>query len=70
MAAAWLAATGGIPVAAVHQALLGLDRYAELYAGPARATRMRAKRGPAPNRTQGAGPTAEESSRSPFRRRD
>jgi hypothetical protein len=33
-----LAATGGVPMAAVHEALLGLDRYAEFYAEPARAT--------------------------------
>jgi hypothetical protein len=36
MAAAWLAATGGVPVAAVHAALLGLDRYAEFYPEPGR----------------------------------
>jgi hypothetical protein len=34
MAAAWLAATDGVPVAAVHEALLGLDRYEQFYRQP------------------------------------
>jgi hypothetical protein len=34
LAAGWLAVTDGLPVAAVHAALLGLDRYREFYAEP------------------------------------
>lgn len=34
MAAGWMAVTDGLPVADVHAALLGLDRYREAYAEP------------------------------------
>ena len=33
-AAAWVAATDGYPVDRIHAALLGLDKYAEIYAEP------------------------------------
>jgi hypothetical protein len=34
MAAGWMAVTDGLPVADVHAALLGLDRYREAYHEP------------------------------------
>lgn len=34
MAAGWMAVTDGLPVVDVHAALLGLDKYAEVYREP------------------------------------